>query len=241
MLDFRLAKWNATAPGLTSEMDWITWLESGFIQATEENIKLSVKKISPMLRRRFTPMGKVAAASLYELDLSENTPLVFASRHGDIELTLSLLQNIAQDQDLSPTNFSLAVHNAIAGLLSIARKDTSTITSITACRDIIPLAILEAITQLQDFEQVVCLICDTPIPDIYKPYTESCEIPYAIAMLLKRSDGTPMRLAQPKDVSIEKSKEILDYYQLLALLLDKQQHATFPTHSASTHWAIQRI
>lgn len=241
MLDFRLAGWSAMAPGLTSEKDWSEWLESGLVSMAEDNIKLGLKKIPPMLRRRFTSMGKVAAAALYELGLPDHTPLVYASRHGDVDLTLSLLQSIAQDQDLSPTSFSLAVHNAIAGLLSIARQDTAAITSIAACRDMLPLALLEAATQLQEFEQVVCLICDTPVPDVYQPYTESSVIPYAIALLLSRDEGVPLHLTQVKNAPSETpTAQEQDYRQLLTLLLGEQDHVAFSS-SASSHWNLHRI
>lgn len=241
MLYFRLEKWSAVAPGLTSEKDWSDWLDSRICSGDEDNIKLGLKKISPILRRRFTKMGKVAAASLCGLELEQNTPLVFASRHGDVDLTLSLLQNIASDQDLSPTGFSLAVHNAIAGLLSIAQKDTSPITSVAACQDMLPIALLEAITQLQDFPKVVCLICDTPVPEIYQPYTESSDIPYAIALLLSRDNGVALSLSKSSMQEDGPEEAESDYQSLLALLLAKQTEVVFPNNNASLHWKLKSI
>ncbi|MBJ7550338.1 beta-ketoacyl synthase chain length factor [Marinomonas ostreistagni] len=241
MLDFRLEKWSAVAPGLTSEKDWSDWLNSRLYSADEDNIKTGLKKISPMLRRRFTKMGKVAAAALCGLELDENTPLVFASRHGDVDLTLSLLQNIASDQDLSPTGFSLAVHNAIAGLLSIAQKDTSSITSVAACQNMLPTALLEAAIQLQDFSKVVCLICDTPVPKIYQPYTESSDIPYAIALLLSRDVGTALKLSKNDSSAAILDETAPDYMQLLTLLLTNQSEVIFAEKNTSTHWKLQSI
>ena len=52
-------------------------------------------------------------------------PLVYASRHGETTRNFALLSDTAEQQPLSPTQFSLSVHNAIIGLWSIFQGDSA--------------------------------------------------------------------------------------------------------------------
>ncbi|WP_082627241.1 beta-ketoacyl synthase chain length factor [Colwellia sp. TT2012] len=71
--------------------------------------------------RRLSPFSKIA---LHCLDmpaaLKQNLPLIFASQHGDLAKTITLIKDAALGENLSPTKFSLSVHNATTGLFSIA-------------------------------------------------------------------------------------------------------------------------
>ena len=125
MVSFQLESWSAMAPGLESREDWQQWLQHP--ESIEEPFeKISLRNIPAMLRRRFNTLGKYAmGAALPLMEGIESIPSIFASRHGDTELSLSLLEQIGRDEPMSPTNFSLAVHNAVSGLFSIALNDTS--------------------------------------------------------------------------------------------------------------------
>ena len=186
MVSFQLESWGAIAPGIETREAWLEWL-SDPVSVPDSLGKFSLKQIPPMQRRRFSELGKCAAgAALPLLSENESIPGIFASRHGDTNLTLSLLQGIGRDEPMSPTGFSLAVHNALSGLLSIARKDISEVTAIAASEGLILQSLLEAVGQLQDRERVLCVIYDVPLPELYRRYCESDPFPYAIAMILRR-------------------------------------------------------
>jgi hypothetical protein len=192
-----------------------------------------------MLRRRFTAIGKYSVeASTPLLCENEQIPLIFASRHGDVDLTLSLLKSIAANEPLSPTSFSLAVHNAISGLFSIARKDKSQITAISATENLIPFALLEAATQLQEHKHVLCIICESTLPDLYKPFASSPPFTYAIAMVLSRDEGDTFYLnsTTSKEVPGHPNNE---FEALIALLLSHNNHIYFPS-TKNTQWSIKR-
>lgn len=227
-LSFKLQSWNALAPGLEGALEWRRWLERPFPLESQLH-QVSLKQIPPLLRRRFTEPGRCAAgAALPLLEHIEAIPGVFASRHGDTPLTFSLLEGIAGEQPMSPTGFSLAVHNAVSGLLSIARKDVSEVTAIAATENLIPLALLEAATQLQQRERVLCLIYDVPLPELYRPYSLCEPFPFALAMLLTRTEGIGMTLVQsepelvspPSADSLESQNELLQMMRLLCGLDD---------------------
>lgn len=196
MLGFKVQAWSAVAPGLQDPVEWHDWLQQPY-PLENELPKPPLKQIPPLLRRRFTELGRCAvAAALPILTEIPSIPAVFASRHGDTPLTLSLLEGIAGEQPMSPTGFSLAVHNAVSGLLSIARKDVSEITAIASSEQLIAHALLEAATQLQDREQILCLIYDVPLPELYQPYVTSEPFPFALAMILSRDTGDGYQLDQ---------------------------------------------
>ena len=137
MINFQIESWAAMAPGLETREDWQHWLKHPEI-LPESLGKVSLDKVPPLLRRRFGTLGKCAMMSaLQVLDENESIPGVFSSRHGDTALTLSLLEEMGRDEPMSPTGFSLAVHNAVSGLFSIARKDTSMVTSLAAMEGLV--------------------------------------------------------------------------------------------------------
>jgi len=195
-MNFRLESWAAMAPGLETREDWQQWLRnpSEIHQALG---KVTLTSIPAMLRRRFNTLGKCAmAAAMPLVEGIDAIPSIFASRHGDTELSFSLLKGIGANEPMSPTSFSLAVHNAVAGLFSIARKDTSAVTAIAAMEGLVLQSFFEAIGQLQESERVFCVVYDIPLPDFYRQHSGPDEpgFPYAIAMILSQSDGETLVL-----------------------------------------------
>lgn len=200
MLNFKIESWAAMAPGLETREAWQHWLKH------PENLpetlgKVSLENIPPMLRRRFGVLGKCAMmAALQVLDENDSIPGVFSSRHGDTALTLSLLEDMGRDEPMSPTKFSLAVHNAVSGLFSIVRKDTSMVTSLAAMEGLVLHTLLEAAGQLQVSDRVLCVIYDIPLPELYRRYCTGNDFPYAIAMILGRTGGVNYRVEQCEQV-----------------------------------------
>lgn len=239
MLHFKLQSWNAFAPGLESHSAWREWIDAPS-ELPSELAKTSLKQIPPLLRRRFTELGRCAAgAALPLLDSIDSIPGVFASRHGDTPLTLSLLEGIAKGEPMSPTGFSLAVHNALSGLLSIARKDLSEVTAIAATDNLIPNALIEAITQLQDRPRVLCVIYDVPPPELYRPYCDSLPFPYALAMILSREEGEDFILQNYTDCSAEQG-EGNDFIRFIRLLCGLDRSVCYRRELTSSSWRIAR-
>lgn len=204
-LTITIKAWSAWAPGLTHEEDWQQWARGQ--RDIGGDTPVNAQSIPAMLRRRLSSLGKMALATAIplldqpatELDNVEaDMPAVLVSRHGDLHRTVTLLTDLAQDEELSPTHFSLSVHNAIGGLLSITRKDPSSITALACGFEDISSALLEAqaILSEQGCAQVLCLIYDEPIPEVYRthgmPQDELIlpSFPYAVAFMLERAPST---------------------------------------------------
>ena len=122
---FSIVSHAAWAPGLTTPEAWARWARAPQrIVAGEEP---GVKAMPAMLRRRAGFLGKMALEVAYRcLDGrgagATTIPTVFCSRHGEVSRALALLSDLARGEALSPTAFSMSVHNATAGLLTIARQ-----------------------------------------------------------------------------------------------------------------------
>ena len=241
MVGFQIETWAAIAPGIEREEDWKHWLTNQ--QPLDDSLgKISLKQIPPLLRRRFNTLGKCAVSAILKLmKEGESIPSVFASRHGDTALTLSLLEDMGRDEPMSPTGFSLAVHNAVSGLYSIAREDTSAVTAIASMEGLVVHALLETIGQLQTTERVLCVIYDVPLPQLYRCYTPSVPFPYAIAMILNSTRGDPYTMEQCLGSKQDnESLETSDSESLMFLELLTGLSAEVTMKSNGQDWLIKK-
>lgn len=96
--------------------------------------------------------------------------LVFASRHGELGYTVALLRSLAAREPLSPTVFSLSVHNAAAGLFSTYRADRAESTALAAGEETLGYALLEGHCQLalEPQRPVLMVYGDEPLPHEYR-------------------------------------------------------------------------
>ncbi|MBS1785411.1 MAG: beta-ketoacyl synthase chain length factor [Acidobacteria bacterium] len=150
--------------------------------------------VEPLLRRRLSALGKgmihcAARAS------EGRGPLraVFASRHGEPARALPMLEDMAAGLDISPTQFSMNVHNAVAGIWSIARKDPSAITALGAGAESFGWGLLEALALHQeDGGPVLFVFGDDALPGLL---SESLPEPlHALALLLDGSATFRLRV-----------------------------------------------
>jgi len=104
--------------------------------------------VDPLMRRRLSSLSKMALKVAHDCAADRSgVRLVFASRHGELRRTTGILDDIVADQPVSPTAFSLSVLNAMAGVYSIARRDTAPATAISAGAETLGYALLEAHAQ----------------------------------------------------------------------------------------------
>jgi hypothetical protein len=109
---------------------------------------------------------------------------------------LGLLGDLARGEPLSPTSFGLAVHNASAGLFSIARADRANHIALAAGPSTIEHAVIEACGLLADGAPMVLLVaCDEPLPALLSAFEDCREQPYAFAWAMVAPGENAMRLA----------------------------------------------
>jgi hypothetical protein len=120
---------------------------------------------------------------------------VFASRHGENKESFPLFESIAKGQPLSPAKFTHTVHNAQAGLFSIASGNRQASSSLSGERDTFACAFLEALTHLEREPgcSVLVVTGDVAIAPLFAPLLEEREAAYAVALLLTaQGEGTKL-------------------------------------------------
>jgi hypothetical protein len=147
--------------------------------------------VPTLLRRRVSAIGQLALRAGFEIVGAEQARFIICSRHGEFDRTVSLLRSIAAREPLSPADFSLSVHNALAGLLSIATKNTRGHTAIAAGPDSFGYGVLEAalcLATAQD-EKILVIYFDAPLPELYAAIDNDSAAPVALAVLMAPQTG----------------------------------------------------
>jgi hypothetical protein len=185
VIEFSITCDAAWAPGIETREAWRDWaLGHPVTYAGSEPV---VRAMPAMQRRRLGLLGKIALEVAYEcLGQRQDVPMVFCSRHGEVSRSVELLSDLARGEPLSPTSFGLSVHNAIAGMFSIARGDQANHIALSGGGSSVEHAIIEACGLLADGEKAVLLVVyDCPLPAVYADFQEDETLPFAWAWLIE--------------------------------------------------------
>ena len=189
-IQFSVAESAAWAPGLNTIQAWKRWCSDFSYRDTEAETDPKLKAVSPLLRRRTDILGKMALEVAYEcLGKRKDIPAVFCSRHGEVARSVGMLESLARRDPVSPTSFSLSVHNAIAGLFSITRSDQANNVVISAKTHLVESALTEACGILHDgAEQVLIVVYNNVLPSVYDHFSDRQELPFAWTWLIEKPD-----------------------------------------------------
>ncbi|MFK3798025.1 MULTISPECIES: beta-ketoacyl synthase chain length factor [unclassified Pseudomonas] len=196
MIKFNIAQWRAWAPGLPTAEDWQQWSQHPTVPDNQDDAP-DVSFLPAMQRRRLSRLARMAFSVGWPLaEGHEHLPLVFVSRHGETPRTFDILSDLAADQPLSPTQFSLSVHNAVIGLWSILRGETSEMTALAAAGDGLEHGVMEAASLLAEGASAVLLIiAEENPPRAYAPWIDDVPFPYAVGLLLTQGDEWQLALS----------------------------------------------
>lgn len=185
-LTFSVCNWSAWSDSLNGREAWRQWAQGRPV--TVEAAEPDVSWVPAMQRRRLSRMSRMMFKVANDcLEMEAEPPLcVFASRHGELTRTLKILQAIAAEQDVSPTDFSMSVHNTGLGLFSIFTGNREPSSMVVAGEDTFAAALLEAHTYLRRFpaRQVLLVYADEPVP---APLSSDDGLPHeaqSVALLL---------------------------------------------------------
>ena len=237
-MKFDIKGWQAWAPGIYSHADWRSWCAQPRLLETAGAADVSF--LPALQRRRLSPLARMAFHVGWPLaEMMPEQPLVFCSRHGETPRNLQLLTILAQQEDLSPTHFSLSVHNAVAGLWSIFRNDTSEMTSIAGVEDGLEHALLEAQLLLAGgAPSVLVIIAEDQQPEAYLPWIDDVPFAYALALQVVPGEGWQLELstATENKCAAASVKVWPHALQLLPLLLGDEERLLLHTAERQWHW-----
>ncbi|MGS3184651.1 beta-ketoacyl synthase chain length factor [Aeromonas taiwanensis] len=188
MLSFSLQDSQALSPGLVDEAAWQAWAQHGLWPVEPP---FPATPLLPMMMARRLSQGSRLAVQV-GLSLLARHPVdyaIFASRHGELTRSMTLLQALADRQALSPTDFSMSVHNTAAGLCSIQGKAAIPMTSLAAGESSLMAGLTEAVGALQAGARKVLLVAfEGPVPEFHRPWLGSEAPPHALGLVLEAGD-----------------------------------------------------
>jgi len=158
-----------------------------------------------MTRRRIDPLGRAALqVAWWAQGAAPTGPVVFASRWGEIARSVTLLNQLTLGESLSPTAFSLSVHNASSALYSIARGDTANYVAVSAGPASAAAGVSEAVGLLADgAPQVLVVSVEAELPDPYRAFEQHPGPLRAWAVLLETADQGLSLQATPPEAAAE--------------------------------------
>ena len=185
-----ILNWCALAPGMGTHEQWLTWTQNGEYPPVWQGDLPKSTHIPMMSARRMSTGSRLAVeAGLSLLEGATADMAIFTSRHGELERTYKILQCLHQQQNISPTDFAMSVHNTASGCLTITANDTLPVTSLAAGIDSFQQGIVEAVGMLTcGAERVLLVDFDGIMPEFYHSQTSPMGLPYALALLLTTGD-----------------------------------------------------
>ena len=180
---FSVKSWAAWTPG---DNDGDCWLGPAVSETTP-----------PMLlRRRISRLGQRALKTAWNQPGKEHARLIFSSRHGEFGRTLSIMDSLTQGTEVSPADFTLSVHHALAGLLSIATGNTQGHTAVSAGMESLFYALLEGAVCRSERPETPVLVAyyDEPLPKPYAAFGHDDDETVALTLCLDQ-DGEEFHMS----------------------------------------------
>lgn len=188
-----LTDWQARAPGLSDPAHWLDWARStGEIDSAAPQGKLTA--LPMMTARRLSSGSKLAVeCGLSMLKNHAIDAVLYTSRHGELERNYRILEALAKQQPVSPTDFALSVHNSAVGNLTIVAQQPIVSSSLSAGKDTFQQGLLEVVSLLQaGYKRVLMVDFDGAVPAFYHHDLQASMPTWAYAAAFVFEAGTQL-------------------------------------------------
>lgn len=190
-LTLNIIDWQARAPGLGDSAQWLAWSQQPpSIDPAAPQAKLT--ELPMMTARRLSSGSKLAVeCGLAMLRRHAIDAVLYTSRHGELERNYRILQALATGQAVSPTDFTMSVHNAAVGNLTISAKQPIVSSSLSAGVDTFQQGLCEVTCLLQaGYKRILMVDFDGLLPAFYHPglSAETSTWPYAVALVIEAGE-----------------------------------------------------
>ncbi|QGX90341.1 beta-ketoacyl synthase [Tatumella sp. TA1] len=232
-----ITDWSARAPGLETREAWQTTLNRG-LNIDGDTPYGKLKNISNLTARRLSSGSRLALDCALDITTRHSPDaFIFTCRHGELERNHRILSALAEGDAVSPTDFTMSVHNSAVGQLAIMLDAPVSSTSISAGEDSFQQGIIEAVALLGNgFTRILLVDFEGKLPEFYLPHA-SPHWPYACALLLEKGTDLncqmrPLKDEQPPSLRLPQSLRLLHYW------LGQQQYIDI--ESQYTRWSWSR-
>ena len=193
MIHLALTDFAAVTPGVVSPDGWKSWAATG-VKPAEEAVPAC--PVPAMMKRRMTPLGRLALTALADVKPRQEEAVVFASSWGDNGRTHALLADMTADATgVSPAGFSSSVHNGVAAVAAIWLKNHHVASAVSGGDLTTEAGLSECVLALADSADSVILVrYEEPLPaDWNTPCRRIATpaVPYAWAARFVRPDAAP--------------------------------------------------
>lgn len=201
--------------------------------------------VPALKRRRLSALARCAFQVLGDCtDRGEQHPVIFSSSMGELSRTQSILEAIAVDEAVSPTAFSLSVHNAAGGMWSLLQDLRAPVVALAPVAQSPVPGLLEALGMLAEgsAETVTLVYFEAPFPDFYDPFMQGPEQPFAVALRLVGANSHERSLCRIRLSACERQErcsETDNRQALLSLLLSEQSLVRIVEPQAT--WQLERL
>jgi hypothetical protein len=198
----RIARWEAWAPGIGDADAWRAWARMP--AAVPGEGRPDAAFVPALLRRRCDQLSRMMLEVAHRCcadDDAAQLACVFASRHGSFATLVSLLDDIANREPVSPAKFSHSVHNTQAGLFSIFAGNRRPSMSLAGAADSFAHGFLEAagVIHRERGRPVLLVVGDEPVP---APLDRLADVHHgAYALALRIEPGTQLSLSLARSAS----------------------------------------
>ncbi len=238
-LSFSLKQWAywQSAP-IGYQQSW----PRGTILPSDDSGGPDIQFLPMMQRRRLSPLAKAACAVAWRCQQSfGNMPGVFFSVHGESHYYLEMLQDMAKGEAVSPSRFSLCVHNAIAGLFSFQAQNTLPYVSLAGGCEGILGAFIEAAGLLLEAPQVMLVCYEQALPGEYQSYWPVMHKTRALALVLGRdTEPEPWKLHWLRTVGQPVTQSIRSDSVFADAVVSGQCSGSLQFANAEWSWALRR-
>ena len=180
--------WQARAPGLSDAIQWQAWSRQQSTIAPDAPLA-KLTHLPMMTARRLNSGSKLAVdCGLAMLSKHAIDAVVYSSRHGELERNARILQALATEQPVSPTDFAMSVHNSAVGNLTIAARQPIVSSSLSAGLDTFQQALCEVLSLLQaGYSRILLVDFDGALPAFYHPDLPPSlpTWPFAVALVIE--------------------------------------------------------
>jgi len=194
-LNLSIENWAAWIP---ADAAWIpadgAWIpaDSGKQETTSDSristLEPDVRFLLANQRRRLSPLSRIVVDTYHRANSSPTEglqiPSILCSTYGEHVRNTNLILDISANSDVSPTAFSLSVHNAVAGLISIFYGNEAPCLTMATNKKGVSVALFEAYSMLRETSQVSLTIYDGPVHESYRNALPDSKDTAAISLIL---------------------------------------------------------
>lgn len=172
-------------------------------------------------RRRLSPLSRVVIDTYHRANGNPteglHIPSVLCSTYGEHVRNTNLILDISANSDVSPTAFSLSVHNAVAGLISIFYDNEAPCLTMATNKSGVSVAMFEAYSMLKDSSHLSLTIYDGPVHESYRDAVPDSDDTAAITMILSPASLKKDRLHIKRMAAASKTKARSPFLEIIEI------------------------